>query len=95
MVLQQVDAQGQVEIKTPTDYATGNSGVYYVDKQFAELTGAVKITQGEAQLNGEYAEVNLATGVSRLLAAPPGGKAQSPVHGLFVPTPKPPSDKES
>ncbi|HEX9770907.1 MAG TPA: LptA/OstA family protein [Kiloniellales bacterium] len=95
LVLRQVDAQGQVRIKTPTDFVASDSGVYYVDKQFAELTGAVKITRGEAQLNGEYAEVNLATGVSRLLAAPPGGKADTRVHGLFVPAPKPPSDNES
>jgi lipopolysaccharide export system protein LptA len=93
LVLRQVDAQGQVRIETPTEFVSGNSGVYYLDKQFAELTGGVKITRGEAQLNGEYAEVNLATGVSRLLAAPPGGKSDTRVHGLFAPTPKPPDDE--
>ncbi len=51
----------------------------------AELFGAVKITRGQNQLNGGYAEVNLATGVSRLLAAPPGGVAEGRVRGLLVP----------
>lgn len=95
LVLKQVDAQGQVEIATPTDFVTSDSGVYHVEQELAELNGAVKITRGETQLNGEYAEVNLATGVSRLLAAPPGGTADSRVHGLLVPTPEPPSDDGS
>lgn len=95
LVLQQVDAQGQVEIATPTDFVTSDSGVYHVEKEFAELAGGVKITRGETQLNGEYAEVNLATGVSRLLAAPPGGDTNGRVHGLLVPTPEPPSDDDS
>jgi len=94
LVLEQVDAQGQVEISTPTDFVTGDSGLYHVDKELAELIGGVKITRGEAQLNGEYAEVNLATGVSRLLAAPPGGETDTRVHGLIVPTPAPPSDDD-
>lgn len=96
LVLSQVDAEGQVEISTPTDFVTSKSGVYHVDKELAELIGDVKITRGEAQLNGEYAEVNLATGVSRLLAASPGGEPDSRVRGLIVPTPEPPpGDEES
>lgn len=96
LVLNQVDAEGQVEISTPTDFVTSKSGVYHVDKELAELIGDVKITRGEAQLNGEYAEVNLATGVSRLLAASPGGEPDSRVRGLIVPTPEPPpGDEES
>ncbi len=94
LVLEQVDAEGQVEISTPTDFVTSDSGVYHVDKELAELTGGVKITRGETQLNGEYAEVNLATGVSRLLAAPPGGETDTRVHGLIVPPPEPPSDDD-
>lgn len=97
LVLKQVDAQGQVRISTPTEFVTSDSGVYHLDQEVAELIGDVKITRGEAQLNGEYAEVNLATGVSRLLAAPPGGQSDTRVHGLLVPTPKPKpsSDDES
>jgi lipopolysaccharide export system protein LptA len=99
LVLKQVDAQGRVRISTPTEFVTSESGVYHVDEEVAELIGAVKITRGEAQLNGEYAELNLATGVSRLLAAPPGGQADTRVHGLLVPAPEPkperPSDDES
>lgn len=85
MVLQKVDAQGDVRISTPSEFVSSESGVYHLDKELAELTGGVKITRGDAQLNGEYAEVNLATGVSRLLAAPPGGSSDGQVRGLLVP----------
>ena len=95
LVLKQVDAQGQVQISTPTEFVTSDSGVYHVDREVAELVGAVKITRGEAQLNGEYAEVNLATGVSRLLSAPPGGQSDTRVRGLLAPKPKTPSDDDS
>jgi lipopolysaccharide export system protein LptA len=54
-----------------------------VEKQFAILTGAVKVTQDQNQLNGEYAEVDLKSGVSRLLGAPPGGEGK--VKGLVLP----------
>lgn len=84
-----VDAFGNVRVKTATELARGDRGVYYVQREFATLTGAVKITREENQLNGEYAEVNMATGVSRLLAAPPGNVATTRVQGLIVPKRKP------
>ena len=85
LALSRVDAKGDVRISTPTEFVRSDSGVYYLDKELAELIGAVKITRGENQLNGEYAEVNLATGVSRLLGAPPGGVGDTRVRGLFIP----------
>ncbi len=80
-----INAKGNVRISTPTEFVSSESGVYYVKEELAELFGAVKITRGQNQLNGGYAEVNLATGVSRLLAAPPGGVAEGRVRGLLVP----------
>ena len=59
--------------------------MYYVKDQFATLSGAVKITRGNDQVNGEYAEMNMATGVSRLLGAPPGQPGEDRVRGLLVP----------
>ena len=83
-----INAKGDVRISTPTEFVRSESGVYYVKEELAELFGAVKITRGQNQLNGGYAEINLATGVSRLLAAPPGGVAEDRVRGLLVPDEK-------
>jgi lipopolysaccharide export system protein LptA len=93
--LTKVDAFGNVRVITATEFARGDRGVYYVDREFATLSGAVKITREENQMNGEYAEVDMASGVSRLLAAPPGSKGASRVRGLIVPKRKPDTEPDS
>ena len=80
-----IRADGNVEITTPGEFASGDGGVYYVKDQIATLSGEVKITRGNDQVNGEYAEMNMATGVSRLLGAPPGQSGEDRVRGLLVP----------
>jgi lipopolysaccharide export system protein LptA len=87
--LTKVDAFGNVRVSTATEFARGDNGVYYVEREFATLSGSVKITREENQLNGEYAEVDLATGVSRLLGGPPGSEGVTRVRGLLVPKRKP------
>ena len=82
MQVERVEAEGNVRVRTPTEVAMGNSGVYFVEEERATLSGNVKITRDDNQLNGEYAEVNLATGVSRLTGGAPGER----VHGLVLPT---------
>ncbi len=89
LALTRIDAFGNVRIATATDFARGDRGVYYVDREFATLSGAVKITREENQMNGEYAEINMKTGVSRLLAGAPGSKPTTRVRGLLVPKRKP------
>ncbi len=83
-----VEAAGNVQIKTPNEFVVGDKGVYYVKEERATLTGDVKITRGENQLNGQYAEVNLTNGVSKLLAAPPGSGGKTRVQGLILPKSK-------
>lgn len=90
-----VDATGNVEIATAAEFARGDRARYYVQRQFATLEGTVKITRGENQLNGGYAEVNLETGVSKLLGAPPGAGGDTRVRGLLVPRRKPETAGES
>lgn len=77
--LKQIDAFNNVVVTGPTEVVRGNQGVYYADSGVAVLTGNVRITRGPNQLNGERAEVNMNTGVSKLTA--PGGR----VGGYFVP----------
>lgn len=83
--MQRIEAYGNVRVATPTEFARGERGTYFVDREFATLIGDVKITRAENQLNGEYAEVDMKTGVSRLMPAPPGGTARQRVHGLISP----------
>ncbi len=66
--LSRVEAQGNVIITTPLEIARGDRGDYDAEARVATLTGNVKLTRGDNQLNGDRAEVNMKTGVSRLLA---------------------------
>lgn len=81
--LDRMDAVGNVVITTPEEVARGERGVYFEDSGIATLTGSVKITRGQNQLNGDAAEVNLRTGVSRMINQP--GRAGGPVRALLVP----------
>jgi lipopolysaccharide export system protein LptA len=78
--LQRIEAFGDVHISGQAEIAVGDRGVYNAETGIAVLAGNVKITRGQNQLNGDYAEVNTNTGISRLLSQP-----DQQVRGLFVP----------
>jgi len=87
--ISRIEAFENVRVSSPGQIAVGNTGVYDVESGIATLYGSVKITREDNQLNGEYGEVNLNTGVSRMLSGPPGSTGPQPVHGLFSPKKKP------
>jgi lipopolysaccharide export system protein LptA len=78
--IEKVEAFGNVSVRTQTDTVTGDRGVYVPDTGIARIGGNVHITRGQNQLNGQEAEVDMKTGLSRLTA---GTKGQ--VHGLVMP----------
>ncbi len=78
--LQKVEAFGNVTVRTVTDTAIGDRAVYVPDTGIARLAGRVRITRGSNQLDGSEAEVNMKTGISRLLA----GTGER-VQGLVLP----------
>jgi lipopolysaccharide export system protein LptA len=78
--LSRVEAFNNVLISSPEEVVRADRGFYNTSSGIVMLEGSVKITRGEDQLNGETAEVDLNTGVSRLL----GGSSQR-VQGLFKP----------
>ncbi|MEO5374287.1 MAG: hypothetical protein H7840_08400 [Alphaproteobacteria bacterium] len=80
-----INADGHVSVETPNEIVFGDTGVYTVETGIATITGSVKISRGENQLNGEYAVVNLRTGVSRLYASRPGRTDRNQVKLLLVP----------
>jgi lipopolysaccharide export system protein LptA len=78
--LQKVEAFGNVVVRTATDTAIGDRAVYTPETGIARLAGRVRITRGDNQLDGTEAEVNMKTGIARLLAGT-GGRVQ----GLVIP----------
>jgi lipopolysaccharide export system protein LptA len=79
--LDRVEAFGNVELRTATDTARGDRGVYVEATGIARLIGHVRITHGQNQINGPAADVNMRTGVAHLVSSPEGGRVQ----GLIVP----------
>lgn len=80
--LDRLDAEGNVVIVTPSETLRGQKGVYRADTNTAELTGNVKIERGPNILEGERAEVNLTTNVSKMFGSTSG---DGRVRGLFFP----------
>ncbi len=81
-VLHSLEAVGNVVITTATETVTGNYGIYRADTNVAELTGGVKITRGPNVLEGEKAQVDLNTNVSKMFGDPSG---DGRVRGVFYP----------
>jgi len=78
--LQRIEAYGNVELRTIADIVRGDRGVYLAETDIARLVGNVKITHAGHQLNGPAADVNMKTGIARIIADP-GGR----VAGQLVP----------
>jgi lipopolysaccharide export system protein LptA len=81
--LKELTADGNVVIVTPTETVRGQKGVYRADTNIATLKGGVRIERGPNILEGDEAEVNLNTNVSRMIGgtSTEGGR----VRGVFYP----------
>lgn len=81
-ILKSAKAIGNVTIKTPEETLTGDNGFYDAKNNTAEVKGNVKIVRGPNTLEGDRAEINLTTNISKMFGAPEGGKR---VKGVFFP----------
>lgn len=93
MAADKITAKGHVVITTPTETATGDDSVYDVPTQKAVLTGKVRILQDKNWLEGTRADVDMATGISRLSGE--GDTAtEGRVTGTFYPQTKDDKSKD-
>jgi lipopolysaccharide export system protein LptA len=81
-----VDAFDRVVIRTATETANGDRGVYNVESGIATLTGSVKVERDNNVLTGCRTEVNLKTNISKMFACP-----TDRVRGVLTPTKGPKS----
>lgn len=73
--IERIEAHKDVVISTPSEYATGDEGTYRKADEFATLEGHVKISKPTEQIEGNYAEVMLDTGKSKVLKQKPAEPA--------------------
>jgi lipopolysaccharide export system protein LptA len=78
--LERAEGFGNVEVRTATDIARGDRGVYVTATGMARLVGHVRVTHGENQMEGPAADVNMNTGIAHLVA-----DAGDRVQGLIMP----------
>lgn len=79
-----IDAYDNVRVKTETETAVADRGVYNVNTGVAVLTGNVTMMRDTNTLNGCRAEVNLNNGISKLFACP-NQQGSNRVRGSFIP----------
>jgi lipopolysaccharide export system protein LptA len=65
-----IDAHNNVVIVTEQDTVRAGRGVYNINAGLVTLMDNVRITRGQNQLSGDRAEININTGISKLLTAP-------------------------
>ena len=70
--IQRLDAAGGVVVKSPTETAKGDFGVYDLDKRLITLIGNVQLNRQENQVNGSRLVINLDTGRAVIDGGPPG-----------------------
>lgn len=84
--LVRIAAEGNVRLKSRNTIAQSGAADYDVRQEIMMLTGGVKVTSDDNQFNGDHAEVNLKTGVSRLLG---GADGSGKVKSLIMPSAEP------
>ncbi len=72
-----------VSIKTNNEVAFSDKAIYNNETEICKLFGNVKLQRGESFLLGEYAEVDLKKGISKLLPAPGKQPTENKVKALI------------
>ncbi len=80
--LDRLEASGNVVITTPSEVLSGSKAIYKSETNTATLSGKVKVKRDQNTLEGERAEVNLTTSVSKMFGS---DKAGGRVRGVFFP----------
>ena len=60
--MQRLDARGRVRLVTPSETATGNTGIYDVPAKIITLVGNVTLDRAGTKLNGQRLVINLVSG---------------------------------
>ena len=60
--IKRLDASGGVVVRSPTETAKGNFGIYDTDRKLITLIGAVQLDRGGSRINGQRLTIDLASG---------------------------------
>src|SRR3546814_16699855 len=61
-----IDADGGVQVRSPSETARGDYGIYDLNSRIITLIGSVSLNRGDKQVSGQRLVVDLNTGRSTL-----------------------------
>jgi len=73
--IHRLDAAGGVVVRSPSETAKGDIGIYDLDRRLITLIGNVELTQNNNVVNGQRLVINLDSGRAVVDGGPPGVNA--------------------
>ena len=70
--IRRLDAAGGVVVRSPSETAKGDFGIYDLDRKLITLLGAVQLNRGANQINGSRLVIDLDSGRAVVDGGPPG-----------------------
>lgn len=83
--IQRLDASGGVTVRSPSETARGDFGIYDLDRKLITLVGSVQLNRGGSQINGQRLTIDLNSGRAVVDGGPAGvGQSGGRVTGHFT-----------
>jgi lipopolysaccharide export system protein LptA len=70
--INRIDAAGGVVVRSPSETAKGDLGIYDIDRRLITVLGNVQLNQGANQINGSRLVIDLDSGRAVVDGGPPG-----------------------
>jgi lipopolysaccharide export system protein LptA len=70
--IQRLDASGGVVVKSPSETAKGDIGIYDLNRKLITLLGNVQLNRQDNQVNGQRLVIDLDSGRAVVDGGPPG-----------------------
>jgi lipopolysaccharide export system protein LptA len=70
--IQRLDASGGVTVRSPSETARGDFGVYDLDRKLITLVGAVRLSRGGSEISGSRLVIDLNSGRAVIDGGPAG-----------------------
>ena len=83
--IQRLDASGGVVVRSPSETARGDFGIYDLDRRLITLIGNVQLNRGDSRISGSRLVIDLASGRAVVDGGPAGiGQSGGRVTGRFT-----------
>jgi lipopolysaccharide export system protein LptA len=83
--IRRLDAAGGVVVRSPSETAKGDFGIYDLDRKLITLIGNVQLNRGQNQVNGSRLVIDLDSGRAVIDGGPPGvNQSGGRVRGHFT-----------